>query len=155
VSGDIVATGLINTDMPLIRYRTQDTASIAGNEESCLCLRSLPIIKSLDGRSDDVLYTQDGKRIGRLDPVFKANLPVVEAQIIQESLNLFRVLIVPTDGYTWEAGQSIADLIKERIGEGEVHVETVSNIPRGTNGKFRAVVNNLPKAEMERLNKYQ
>ena len=83
--GDLVCTGLLNEDMPLIRYRVGDRGVLQAKPESCSCGRALPILASVEGRIDDVLYTIDGKQVGRLDPVFKDNLPVREAQIIQET----------------------------------------------------------------------
>src|SRR5436190_7566282 len=85
--GDLICTSLYNTDMPLIRYRVGDRAALADPHQSCSCGRHLPQISALEGRIDDVLYTTDGRRIGRLDPIFKAQLPVREAQIVQERLD--------------------------------------------------------------------
>ncbi len=44
--------------------------------------RRLPVLEALD-RLDDVVVTPDGRRVGRLDAVFKADLPIREAQILQ------------------------------------------------------------------------
>ena len=68
-TGDFVCTGLFNDEMPLIRYRLGDRGARAP-EAPCPCGRSLAALASVDGRSDDVLYTRDGRSIGRLDPVF-------------------------------------------------------------------------------------
>ena len=87
-SGDLVCTGLLNADMPLIRYRTGDCGALTGGSETCKCGRTLPVIESVDGRVDDLLYTMDGRRIGRLDPIFKGDLPIHEAQISTRSARL-------------------------------------------------------------------
>src|SRR5262249_19097125 len=97
------------------------------------------------------LFTADGRCIGRLDPVFKTNLPVVEAQIIQETLDRVRVLYLPAPDYTPQAGRSIIARLQERMGAVEVVLEPVQEIPRGPNGKFRAVICNLPSGERRRL----
>ena len=89
----------MNADMPLIRYRTGDRGTLAGGPETCQCGRTLPVIESVDGRVDDILYTMDGRRIGRLDPLFKGDLPIHEAQIIQEALDCVRVRYVPTPDF--------------------------------------------------------
>jgi hypothetical protein len=39
------------------------------------------------GRTDDVFLSRDGRRIGRLDGVFKSDLGIIEAQVIQESVD--------------------------------------------------------------------
>ena len=147
-TGDFVCTGLLNQDMPLIRYRVGDRGMLS-SENSCSCGRTLPKISSLEGRSDDVLYTSDGRLIGRLDPVYKAKLSLHEAQIIQESLNRVRVRYVPGANFTRETGQSIIDRLQERMGAVEVVLEEVSTVPRDSNGKFRAVICNLPREQRE------
>jgi phenylacetate-CoA ligase len=143
-TGDLVCTGLLNSDMPLIRYRVGDRGCLKVTDDTCDCGRSLPGLASVEGRIDDLLYTTDGRRIGRLDPVFKSFLPVREAQIIQESLGRVRVRYVPTPEYTAEAGRSIIEGLRARMGPVEVVLESVDMVPRTANGKFRAVVCNLP-----------
>src|SRR5262249_32972322 len=85
--GEFVCTGLLNEDMPLVRYRVGDRGAIEENAR-CECERTLPVFAAIEGRIDDTLYTTDGRRIGRLDTVFKSELPIKEAQIVQETLNL-------------------------------------------------------------------
>lgn len=147
-TGDLICTGLLNADMPLIRYRTGDRGALSAQDAKCECGRTLSMLECVEGRSDDVLYTVDGRRIGRLDPVFKAHLPVTEAQIIQESLHRVRVRYVPADDFTPEAGESIIARLRERMGPVEVSLEAVDQIPREPNGKFRAVVCNLGQDEI-------
>ncbi|MEM7344600.1 MAG: AMP-binding protein [Chloroflexota bacterium] len=146
-SGDLVCTGLLNIDMPLIRYRIGDRGALPAEHTVCACGNQLPILASVEGRIDDVLYTADGRRIGRLDPIFKARLPVREAQIIQDSLQQVRVRYVPTAEFTAEAGQSIIKRLQDRMGDVTVTLEELEQIPRTNNGKFRAVVCNLPPEE--------
>jgi phenylacetate-CoA ligase len=146
-SGDLVCTGLLNTDMPLIRYRTGDRGALAEGPETCQCGRALPIYKSVDGRADDVLYTVDGRRIGRLDPLFKGDLPIHEAQIVQEALDCVRVRYVPAQGFRPHHETMIADRLQERMGKIKVIMESITTIPRGPNGKFKAVISNLSEEE--------
>jgi phenylacetate-CoA ligase len=148
-SGELVCTGLLNADMPLIRYRTGDRGALAGNVESCQCGRNLPIIQSVDGRLDDVLYTIDGRRIGRLDPLFKGDLPVQEAQIVQESLDQVRIRYVPTSDFRPDHERLIAQRLQARMGKVKVVMEPMSEVPRGPNGKFRAVISKLSEKERE------
>ena len=106
-AGDLVSTTLLNSDMPLIRYRVGDRVRLSTEPGACACGRRLPRIAEIEGRSDDLLYTADGRRIGRLDPVFKANLPIREAQIIQEALDRIRVLYVPAGEFDDAAGRYV------------------------------------------------
>src|SRR5690606_10473655 len=66
-AGQLVATGLLNRAMPLVRYAVGDRAALAGDTTPCACGRALPRLLELSGRCDDVLLTPDGRRVGRLD----------------------------------------------------------------------------------------
>ena len=150
-SGEFIGTGLLNLDMPLIRYRVGDRGAFPQNQTPCRCGRSLPVLATVEGRNDDVLYTPNGTRIGRLDPVFKANLPIREAQIIQTHLNRFTVRYVPVGSLTASDAQLLVSRLQERLGEVQVTLEALADIPRTGNGKFRAVICNLPALDIERL----
>ena len=138
----ILCTGLINTGMPLIRYEVGDTG-YPPEEDGCGCGRTLPGLGRIEGRMDDVVLTPDGRRVGRLDPVFKADMPIREAQVIQETRHDLRVLIVPASGYSVATESDIVTRLRDRVGEMEVSVDVVDAIPRAANGKFKAVVSLL------------
>lgn len=148
--GDLIATGLVNADMPLIRYRVGDRMALA-TTPACPCGRTMPVIAAIDGRSDDVLYTRDGRAVGRMDPVFKSRAPVLEAQIIQDALDRVRLRLVPAAGYTAADGASIADRIRDRLGDVDVQIEVLPSLPRAANGKLHAVVCALAPEERARL----
>ena len=148
-TGDFICTGLLNFDMPLIRYAVGDRG--ANSDAPCPCGRRLPAIAALEGRSDDMLFTPDGRQVGRLDPVFKARLRVREAQIVQHALDRIEVRVVPADGYSPADARAIADAVRDRMGDLDVRVETVAGIPRGPNGKFRAVVCSLDASSLRRI----
>src|SRR5262249_14993657 len=150
--GDLISTGLLNADMPLIRYRIGDRAALATLALPCLCGRSLPQLSSIEGRIDDGLFTSDGRRICRLDPIFKAQLPIQHAQIIHERLDLLRFCYVPDPEFSSRDARSITERLQSRMGDVEVKLEPMVEIPRGANGKFRAVICNLPPEEIKALN---
>ncbi len=152
-SGDLVCTGLVNADMPLIRYRVGDRATRAAAETTCGCGRTLPMLASVDGRLQDTLYTADGRSIGCIDTVYESKLPLREAQIIQESLRRVRVRYVPAPEWTTAAGISLIEGMQARMGEVEVILEQVEEMPRTANGKFRPVICNLPPEERALLEK--
>ncbi len=142
--GELIATGLLNADQPLIRYRVGDRMKPAADTATCACGRALPLIGSVEGRVDDMVYTIDGRAVGRLDPIFKADLPVIEAQIVQESLDCIRLLYVPASNFDDEAAADVTQRIRDRLGPVQVILEPVAAVPRQANGKFRAVINKLP-----------
>lgn len=148
---DLVCTGLLNDDMPLVRYRVGDRGAWDSDPAPCECGRTLPRIARLDGRADDTLFTRDGRAVGRMDPVFKSRSPVREAQIVQEALDRIRLRLVPADGYTSADGAAIAGRIRDRLGNVTVTIDEVAEIPRTSNGKLRAVICDLPESERARL----
>lgn len=146
-SGRLVCTGLINRDMPLIRYEVGDRGALGAGSELCPCGRRLPLLAAVEGRMDDMVITADGRRIGRLDPVFKSDLPIREAQIIQEELDFIRLLVVPAEGFGREHTRQLEERVKDRVGAMTVQVDLVDAIPRLPNGKFKAVVSRVKDAQ--------
>ncbi len=67
--GKIIATGLHNWAMPLIRYETTDSC-VPGPSTVCSCRRRLPQVHSIYGFVEDPVTTPDGRRITGLDSVF-------------------------------------------------------------------------------------
>lgn len=147
-TGRLIATSLMNTDMPLVRYVVGDRGKLDGENSYCECGRQLPAILGIEGRTNDLLLTKDGREVYWLNPIFYG-LPVVEAQIIQERLDKVRVLYVPGLTFANNCEDVISNRLKTRMGDIHVTLERVISIPRGPNGKFRAVICNL--SENERI----
>lgn len=143
-SGRLVCTGLLNKTMPLIRYEVGDRAFFSGIK-SCACGRTMPVLGGIEGRNDDILLLRDGRRIGRLDPVFKSDFPIREAQIIQDDFDRFRVNYVPSVGFSAKDLEALKQRLCDRLGQVQIEFELLEKIPRTANGKFRAVISNLRK----------
>ena len=146
--GDLICTGLMNTDMPLIRYRVGDFGRLADPGTTCDCGRTLPVIAGIDGRANDLLVTRDGRRVFWLNAVLYG-IPVRQAQMIQESIDRIRVRYVPAPEFTDETGRIIAARLRQRMGDICVELEAVDEIPRSANGKLRAVICNVPAEERD------
>jgi len=150
-TGKVVVTGLTNRAMPLIRYVNGDSASWAKPVE-CSCGCSFPVIERIEGRTDDLIELPNGRFVGRMDPVFKAEFPIRQAQIIQRKDLSIEVLIVKdTPGqqgsasHTEEWGakheQALLKELHARLGdEVPVRIIYVEKIPCGANNKFKAVL---------------
>jgi phenylacetate-CoA ligase len=139
-SGEIVATGFINPVMPLIRYRTGDSAVVGTG--SCDCGRAFPTIDCIEGRMDDYIVTPEGFRVGRLDPIFKAVDSIAETRIVQDTPDHVRLELVAGLSYTEEQGRVLVDELRKRIGPSmRIDLVRVSSIPRTKGGKLRMVVN--------------
>ncbi len=97
----LLVTNLFDYTQPLIRYEITDM--IAVNPEPCPCGRPFPLIESIEGRSDDILYLSDG--IGGEVPVhpmhfrspMAAARDVRQYQVVQRAESIL-LRIVLSDG---------------------------------------------------------
>ena len=140
--GELVCTGLLNPDMPLIRYRVGDRGQPVSDLSPCPCGRSLPLMGPIDGRTNDILVTPDGRQAARVGAVF-TGLPVRHSQIAQEALDLLVVRVAPAPGFNTAHEHMIRERLKERMGNVRVLIQRVAEVPRTASGKLRAVVSNL------------
>src|SRR5690606_6235502 len=110
------------------------------SKHACPCGRPGEVFLDVDGRIEDYVVTPDGRWIGRLDHIFKGELDVAEAQIVQTEPSSIEVRIVPRSSIDARARQSLEKEIRMRLGE-EIRIDLrlVDAIPREPNGKFRAV----------------
>lgn len=138
--GDVVATGLANPDMPLVRYRTGDRAVAAESGSRCACGRNLPALARIEGRIDDYVVTADGRKLGRLDMLLKGNLPVRQAQIVQRVPGEVEVRVVAGEGFTPAHAAEIQRSIRDYAGALTVSLTLVPDIPLTSGGKHRFVV---------------
>jgi phenylacetate-CoA ligase len=143
IDGELVATSLLDLDMPLIRFRTGDSVSLSSAGAGCSCGRTLPLMSTIEGRRDDLFWSLDGRPVGRLSTVIKGDLPIVEAQFVQESRTKVRVIVAPDRGYGADAEAFVRRALTERLGAMRFEFELVDRVPRGPNGKFRASVSKL------------
>jgi phenylacetate-CoA ligase len=61
-TGEFIATGLNNPDMPFIRYATGDGGALAQEGATRACGRSLPLLAFVSGRNDGEFRTPDPPR---------------------------------------------------------------------------------------------
>jgi phenylacetate-CoA ligase len=136
--GSLLVTGLGNDATPFIRYRIGDVGT--RSKHSCPCGRPGENFLDVDGRVEDFVVTPDGRWIGRLDHIFKEQLDVAEAQILQEDVDSIEVRIIPRPSFDASAETGLLREIRSRLGdEIRIDLRRVEEIPREANGKFRAV----------------
>ena len=145
--GEMVATGLLNDAMPLIRYRLGDYAAWA-EDQSCACGNQQPVITNLEGRVDDYLITSDGRRIGRLSTAIKRSPTIHSAQIMQDRPGHAYLLVRPSNGYRSPDANAVRDDILERIGSFDLEVMEVAEIPKTSQGKTALVVRLADRPQM-------
>jgi phenylacetate-CoA ligase len=149
--GEIVVTHLATSDFPFIRYRTGDVAALS--ESNCKCRRGLPLIQAIRGRTTDFIVAHNGTVIHGLALVYVLrDMKGIRAfKIVQESVDLVRVLIVPNGELSAESERCIRDAFRRRLGSAvEVQIERVAEIAREASGKYRYVVSQVAPDHPER-----
>lgn len=139
--GEMLVTSFTTHAFPLIRYRIGDRIAL----EPGRLARSMamPVARAITGRQEDLIISPDRGPVGRLDPVFK-KMPstIVESQIVQTGPAEVVVRIVPDRAAGFEPGQmaSVEHELRERLGSMAIRIEEHATLPRGANGKLRAVI---------------
>jgi phenylacetate-CoA ligase len=138
----LVGTSLANRAMPLIRYATGDLA--VPSDEACACGRASRIITSLDGRIESLVVLPNGAKVGRLDHIFKDCLAIRDAQIVQIRYDGITIRVVRRPGFGPADERFLLGQVRMRLGsEIRVDMDYVEELPRGANGKIRAVMSTL------------
>ena len=138
---ELVVTSFRSLKTPLIRYRIGDTVLVYKDHRTCSCGCQYPIIHSVTGRVDDILFTREKGYVGRLDTAYKGVEGITESQIIQHDVDHIEVKIVKNKLYDESQENLLLKNLKDRLGTNvQYELHSVESIPRGANGKFRTVV---------------
>ncbi len=141
-AGEILVTDLLNTAMPMIRYRIGDVgAPMAG---SCGCGRGLPRMAMVAGRVTDFIHTPDGRWLSgiAINTYLISKMPAVrQVQIRQDRCDQIRILAVSDGGDKEVFARFLSVEIPRMFGSRMTYaVEWVDNIPREASGKYRVTV---------------
>lgn len=140
--GEVAITNFARSFQPLIRFRLGDIA--VWDSEPCPCERTLPVIREVIGRIEDVVTGPDGRQASSFYGVFVNQPHIQQGQIIQEALDLIRVKVVPVGDFGEADVRDIIQRVQQRLGRDvRVVVEPVDSIPRTKAGKFQAVISKL------------
>ena len=143
-SGEIIVTHMATREFPFVRYRTGDIGAIS--DQVCACKRSLPVLTDLQGRTTDFLVASDGTIMHGLALIYVLRdlEGVKEFKIIQESVDLTRVMVVPGEQWDDNIKADIINGFKERLGE-QVTIDIVlaTSIEAEASGKRRYVISHV------------
>ena len=137
---EIVGTSLYNYAMPLIRYSMKDYVTLPEQR----IVNGRRVVESVDGRNEDYVYLKDGRKIGKLDHVFKDTTNFAEVQIHQKANYDIEVLVVPS-GENWENDELISRKQFEiSLGNAvNISYRYVNSIEKNKNGKMKFVVSEI------------
>lgn len=106
------------------------------------------VILRVVGRVDDFLICKDGSRVTRVDFVEDGE-NIKACQWIQKEKGKLLILIVPDDGFTVKDKEFVVDETIKRVGENNMDIEVklaeLADLRLSKRGKFRLIVNEIPK----------
>lgn len=140
--GEVVCTGLLNYDQPLIRYRIGDLVILDPNQQT-RCGRNMPKVKEIIGRMEDNIITgPSGNQMVRFPGIFNDLPNVRKGQIVQRDICNYQLRIESEPGQlTKEEKEIMTKRMKSQLGETiQVTFDEVTAIPLTANGKFKTVL---------------
>lgn len=143
-TGDIVVTDFWNYGMPLIRYNLGDRA--VATSDDCSCGRSLPLLKSIEGRTSDFLVSADGTRIHGefFTHLFYGNPDVLRFQFLQTSMDSVTIKVVPATSSVQPDFRDVLEKTRRILGgQPSVAIEICDSIPAPPSGKYRFTISNV------------
>ncbi len=142
--GEIVATGLHNFSMPLVRYRTGDLGEFT--DELCPCGRTSRMIKSIQGRVFEFIETPSGLRLTATALNVHDNTwdKVLQFQYVQKARDSVLLRVIKANAFTETDERRVLDRMGARFGD-EIHlrIEYVSEMPKTPRGKTPLIVHEL------------
>ncbi|WKA53872.1 phenylacetate--CoA ligase family protein [Planococcus shixiaomingii] len=145
--GEIFVTCFNTYGTPLIRYGVGDRVETSERQSKCNCGLVHPVIKRIDGRTNDYLLSKNrGKftssHLSFVNEQFSG--AIRNMQFRQKSLDTIHVLIDATEKYTKDMSAIIQEELEYLLGdEIEIQFSFVEHIPRGPNSKFRLIINEI------------
>lgn len=144
--GEVVCTGFLNYDQPLIRYRIGDYMCVS--DKQCQCGRHMPLVEEITGRIEDTIIGKDGREMVRFHGIFIGMPAIVKGQIVQETLEDIVINVETERVLTAEEREILTKRIYSQLGEVNVQIFEMKEIPCGNNGKFRAVISKVKRVNL-------
>lgn len=142
----MVVTSFTTKGTPLVRYNIGDT--ITFKKGVCSCGSSHPLVKNIEGRKVDFLYSEEKGKISlsHLADVIKG-IPnsVKKMQFIQDQLDVIDIkIVIDEEKFIPVHQESIINEMNLRFGKNmKLNIIKVSDIPREKSGKYSLIKNSL------------
>jgi phenylacetate-CoA ligase len=138
-SGRLLITNLWNRSMPFIRYENGDSVSLS--RYPCPCGQPFPLIKSVEGRTADILTFSNGRNLSgpALTLIFR-DMEIDGWQVVQRAKNMIEISILSSGGIKQEEYNYIRKVFETHVGENvKVKVSSVSELKATASGKLKPV----------------
>jgi phenylacetate-CoA ligase len=145
---EIIGTSYWNDLMPLVRYRTGDLVRLPESwgereiEEVVLGMRSF---SGVLGREQEILVCPKGVRLTGIDHIPRDVNHILRIQVIQETLDDVRILVLPAPGYTESDAAQLLHNARAKVPETmRLRIETAQVLERTPRGKTPLVIHRKP-----------
>ena len=142
--GQVLITDLDNYAMPFLRYQNGDLCTLS--DKKCSCGREFSLIKAIQGRIGDTIYSPSGAII---HPEFFTHLlnetnfyekyNVVKYQVVQESMNKLVWNFVLDQDLKIQDKKLLSRYIRKYLPKMQVDFKILDNILNENSGKFKYV----------------
>ena len=141
--GEIVVTDLHNLATPMIRYRIGDLATAIDNSTNCQCGLQHVRIGEIEGRTQAIVHCANGTWMPGtfFMHFFKDYYSVIEQiQIFQERKDSFTLKVIKGKEFSEEVFKKILIDLQSYVGQTQIDLEYVDEIPLVRTGKRSPVV---------------
>ena len=146
VEGRIVVTDFHNAATPFIRYEIGDIGVMASPDERCACGLPFPILKSVDGRLQDVVQTLNGPISGLYITYTMRQFDdwIEGYQVVQDAKDRVKVRLLTKSEFTPERLAPVETLLRKKLGDGmTIEFERASELTRRKSGKVALVISSI------------
>jgi phenylacetate-CoA ligase len=144
--GRLLITDLRNAATPFIRYEIGDYGVLESDEDLCPCGLPFPLLRSVEGRLQDMVYTSDGNKISALfiTHVIRQFEWIEGYQVVQDGVDKLHMKLLTQVELTAERTQPVTAMLRKRLGaDMEVSYERVAELARRPSGKVALVERTL------------
>jgi phenylacetate-CoA ligase len=150
-NAEVIVTDLVNRATPLLRYAIGDLSTAKSGP--CPCGRGLPRLGRIIGRTTDILYSPEGKRISGVSILDTAIIHIPgfrQVQVVQEKLDELTFNIVKDSNFSKSSLTALDEAVLKYFGPRMKHkVLFVEKIPLTERGKFQFSVCRLKASELQ------
>lgn len=144
VEGRIVVTDFRNAATPFVRYEVGDMGVMAPPGETCRCGRPLPLLRRVEGRTQDVIYTRRGMVSAlNIQDVLEHFDWIEGYQLIQPAREEIIIKLLARVELTEERLLPLRSRLRSQLGDLTVRIERVDELTRRPNGKIEMVTSSI------------
>jgi phenylacetate-coenzyme A ligase PaaK-like adenylate-forming protein len=140
-----LGTSLYNKAMPLLRYDIGDTIETFDNSPQCPCGRSLPLVKAIHGRTNDIIVTPDGRYLTAIFVLPEQISGTRFVQFVQTSQTDLLIRVIPGTNWSPHERRKLETQAVRLVGKKmRVKIEEVRDADvMEPNGKRRVVISQI------------